>query len=127
MTKWVVSHLGPDVPMHFTAFHPDYKMLDVPPTPAATLTRARTIAIGNGVRYAYTGNVPDVEGQSTSCHQCGALLIARSSYGYEVTAWRLDAEGRCPACGTACAGVFAAAPGRWGPRRRPVRLSDCVA
>jgi pyruvate formate lyase activating enzyme len=125
MTKWVASHLGPDVPMHFTAFHPDYKMLDVPPTPAATLTRARAIAMGNGVRYAYTGNVPDVAGQSTSCHQCGALLIARS--GYEISRWRLNAEGRCQACGTVCSGVFAAAPGRWGSRRRPVRLRDFAA
>ena len=71
MTRWVVEHLGPDVPMHFTAFHPDYKMLDVPPTPPATLTRARQIAIDNGVRYAYTGNVHDEEGGSTFCHACG--------------------------------------------------------
>ena len=125
MTKWVVSRLGPDVPMHFTAFHPDYKMLDIAATPAATLTRARRIAIENGVRYAYTGNVPDLEGQSTSCHECGALLIARS--GYEVTAWGLNAAGCCRACGTGCAGVFAGPPGRWGSRRRPVRLRDFAA
>ena len=71
MTSWVVEHLGPDVPMHFTAFHPDYRMLDRPPTPPATLTRARRIAMDNGVRYAYTGNVHDADGGSTFCHQCG--------------------------------------------------------
>jgi pyruvate formate lyase activating enzyme len=125
MTKWVVSHLGPEVPMHFTAFHPDYRMLDVAHTPAATLTRARRIALANGVRYAYTGNVPDEEGQRTSCHQCGALLIARR--GYEITAWRMGAEGRCRDCGAACAGVFAPTPGEWGARRRPVRLSEFAA
>jgi pyruvate formate lyase activating enzyme len=125
MTRWVVAHLGPDVPMHFTAFHPDYRMLDVPPTPAATLTRARCIALGNGVRYAYTGNVPDPAGQSTFCQCCGTLIIARD--GYDITGWTLDASGRCRACGTACAGVFAPQPGRWGARRRPVRLRDFAA
>jgi pyruvate formate lyase activating enzyme len=125
MTRWVVAHLGPDVPMHFTAFHPDYKMLDIAHTPAATLARARRIALANGVRYAYTGNVPDEEGQSTSCHHCGALLVGRR--GYTITAWRLDAEGRCRACDAACAGVFAPSPGGWGPYRRPVRLRDFAA
>jgi pyruvate formate lyase activating enzyme len=125
MTKWVVAHLGPDVPMHFSAFHPDYKMLDVSATPAATLTRARGIAVANGVRYAYTGNVPDPAGQSTYCHQCGALVIGRA--GYEITAWHLNDGGRCARCDAACAGVFAARPGRWGARRRPVRLRDFAA
>ena len=77
MTQWVVGHLGPDVPMHFTAFHPDWKMLDVPVTPMATLSRARDIARRNGVRHAYTGNVHDRQGESTWCHGCGALLIER--------------------------------------------------
>jgi pyruvate formate lyase activating enzyme len=122
MTRWVVTHLGPDVPMHFTAFHPDWKMPDVPPTPAATLTRARRIAIKNGVRYAYTGNVRDEAGQSTYCHGCGARLIGRD--GYDITAWTLDPDGLCQACGTACAGVFAARPGTWGSRRQPVRLAN---
>jgi pyruvate formate lyase activating enzyme len=125
MTRWVVAHLGPEVPMHFTAFHPDYKMLDVASTPAATLTRARRIAMGNGVRYAYTGNVSDAAGQSTYCHLCGGLLIGRD--GYEITSWQVSPTGRCRACGTACAGVFGPRPGRWGARRRPVRLSDFVA
>ncbi|HID50243.1 MAG TPA: AmmeMemoRadiSam system radical SAM enzyme [Chromatiales bacterium] len=80
MTQWVVRELGPDVPLHFTAFHPDFKMMDVPPTPFGTLTRAREIAIKNGVRYAYTGNVHDEAGESTYCHSCGQKLIGRDWY-----------------------------------------------
>jgi len=125
LTRWIVSHLGPDVPLHFSAFHPDWKMRDVLPTPAATLTRARRIALDNGVRYAYTGNVPDAAGQSTYCHACGTLLIGRD--GYDITEWKLTEGGRCPSCGTACAGVFAAEPGHWGSRRRPVRLQEFIA
>jgi pyruvate formate lyase activating enzyme len=118
LSRWVVAELGPDVPLHFTAFHPDWKMLDVPPTPPATLTRARRIAMGNGVRYAYTGNVRDEEGGTTSCHACGAALIGRD--GYRLTAWHLDAAGRCAGCGTPLPGVFDTRPGSWGARRRPV-------
>jgi pyruvate formate lyase activating enzyme len=125
MTQWVVEHLGPDVPMHFTAFHPDWKMRDLPPTPAATLTRARNIAQQNGVRYAYTGNVRDADGGSTWCHQCGTRLIGRD--GYDLTAWNLDEHGHCRACGSACAGVFEAEPGTWGSRRQPVRLKHYTA
>ncbi len=121
MTQWVVSHLGPAVPMHFTAFHPDWKMLDVSPTPAATLSRARDIARRNGVRYAYTGNVHDRRGESTWCHQCGNLLVERD--WYELGTWGLDAHGRCAACGTPCAGVFEARPGDWGSRRQPVAMA----
>lgn len=121
MTEWVVEKLGPDVPMHFTAFHPDYKMRDVGPTPPETLTRAREIAIENGVRYAYTGNVHDEAGGSTYCHACGERVIGRD--WYVITDWKLSDVGRCRACGTACAGVFAGAPGRWGARRLPVRLA----
>ena len=125
MTKWGVANLGPDVPWHFTAFHPDWKMLDVPPTPPATLTRARRIAVKNGMRYAYTGNVHDEEGGSTYCHRCGARLIGRD--WYDITAWRLDAQGRCQDCGTPCAGVLAPKPGTWGARRLPVQLRNLVA
>jgi pyruvate formate lyase activating enzyme len=120
MTRWVVEHLGPDVPMHFTAFHPDFKMLDRPPTPPSTLRRAREIAMRNGVRYAYTGNVFDPEGQSTWCPSCGGLVIERS--GYELGRWNLDAEGRCRSCGTRIPGVFRGEPGSWGSRRLPVRI-----
>jgi pyruvate formate lyase activating enzyme len=125
MTRWVVKELGPDVPMHFTAFHPDYKMMDKPPTLLATVTRARRIAMDNGVRYAYTGNVHDEEGGSTYCHHCGAKLIGRD--WYVITAWNLDEQGRCRQCATPCAGVFEAKPGSWGARRQPVRLKDYAA
>lgn len=122
MTQWIVEHLGPDVPIHFTAFHPDWKMLDKPPTPPATLRRARRIALKNGIRYAYTGNIHDEEGGSTYCHRCGATLIGRD--WYTLTTWQLTADGCCVRCGTRCAGVFAPSPGKWGARRLPVRLRD---
>jgi pyruvate formate lyase activating enzyme len=119
-TTWIVENLGPDVPVHFTAFHPDWKMLDTPPTPPATLSRARAIAVKNGIRYAYTGNVYDAAGGSTYCHGCGALLIGRD--WYELGAWNLT-DGRCASCGEPCAGVFEERPGTWGARRLPVRLA----
>jgi pyruvate formate lyase activating enzyme len=121
MTRWVVDHLGPDVPMHFSAFHPDWKMRDVPPTPPETLATARRIAMANGVRYAYTGNVHDAAGGSTSCHACGTLLIERD--WYEIGAYHLTDDGRCVACGTACAGVFDGPAGHWGRRRQPVHIA----
>lgn len=124
MTQWVVEALGPDVPMHFTAFHPDFKMLDTPSTPPATLARARRIARKNGVRYAYTGNVHDIEGGSTLCASCGQVLIARD--WYVIKEYHLNDRGACSACGAPCAGVFDARPGRWGARRLPVRLADFV-
>ena len=120
MTRWVMRELGPDVPMHFTAFHPDWKMRDIPPTPRATLQRARRIAMDNGVRYAYTGNVHDPEGGSTFCHHCGQELIGRD--GYVLTAWNLTLDGRCDRCGTPCAGVFGP-KGEWGARRLPVQIA----
>ncbi|MEJ2679779.1 MAG: AmmeMemoRadiSam system radical SAM enzyme [Gemmatimonadota bacterium] len=119
MTRWVVSELGPDVPMHFTAFHPDYRLLDTPPTSPATLTRARRIALANGVRYAYTGNVHDPAGGSTYCHNCGIRIIGRT--GYDLTDWGLE-DGHCAWCGAAVAGVFETRPGTWGSRRMPVRI-----
>lgn len=121
MTSWVVEHLGPDVPMHFTAFHPDFKMLDVPPTPPATLTLARKIAMASGVRYAYTGNVHDSTGSSTYCHACGLQLVERD--WYVLGDYRLTDDARCERCGTPCPGRFEGRPGRWGPRRIPVRLA----
>ena len=121
LTRWVVDRLGPDVPLHFSAFHPDWKLRDRPPTPPATLTRARGIALANGVHYAYTGNVRDPEGQSTWCHACGGLLIERD--WYRLGAWNLTADGRCATCGAACAGVFEGRPGRLGGLSFPVRLS----
>jgi len=120
MTSWVQRELGPDVPMHFTAFHPDWKMMDHPRTPPATLIRAREIAMKNGIRYAYVGNVHDKAGSSTFCHHCGRILIGRD--WYQLSDWNLDAHGACTQCGTHCAGVFQPRPGTWGPKRLPVRL-----
>ena len=121
MSAWVVENLGADTPMHFTAFHPDYRMLDRPQTPAATLHRARSIAMDNGVRYAYTGNIRDATGSATWCHGCGALLIGRN--GYQIGQWQLDEQARCRACQTPAAGVFESHPGSWGARRLPVRVT----
>jgi len=120
LTQWVVEKLGPDVPLHFSAFHPDWKMLNILPTPPATLSKARRIAIKNGVRHAYVGNVHDKEGDSTWCHQCGQLLIGRD--WYELSEWNLTPEGNCDRCGTVCAGVFEEQPGDWGAKRRPVSM-----
>jgi pyruvate formate lyase activating enzyme len=124
LTQWVVRELGADVPIHFTAFHPDWKMLDHRPTPAQTLTRARQIALSNGIRHAYTGNVHDQAGGSTYCHGCGERLIGRD--WYVLSEWNLTAEGLCRFCGQPCAGHFDPSPGTWGSRRLPVRLRDFV-
>jgi pyruvate formate lyase activating enzyme len=121
MTSWIVDRLGPDVPVHFTAFHPDYKLRDRPPTPPATLTRARRIALRNGVRYAYTGNVHDPDGGSTWCVSCGALLVERD--WYRLGSYRVTDDGRCESCGERVAGVFAGRPGTCGARRLPVLLA----
>jgi pyruvate formate lyase activating enzyme len=120
LCQWVVKELGPDVPLHFTAFHPDWKLRDRPATPAATLSRARRIAHGNGVRHAYTGNVVDPEGHSTYCSACHALLIGRD--WHQLTAWHLDPEGRCRTCGEPLPGRFEGGPGEWGGRRLPVAI-----
>ena len=122
MCRWIVEKLGPDIPLHFSAFHPDWKMLDRSATPAALLQRARKIAQEYGIRHVYTGNVHDPEGQSTWCHQCGEPLIERD--WYELGRWNLTPDGRCASCGTLCAGVFDPAPGTWGAKRRPVRLAE---
>jgi pyruvate formate lyase activating enzyme len=122
MSEWLVGNLGPDVPLHFTAFHPDYRMMDTPRTPGETLRRARRIAREHGLRYVYTGNIHDKDGGSTYCHSCGACLIGRD--WYELSDWNLTPEGECASCGAACAGVFEPKPGRWGRRRQPVRLGD---
>jgi pyruvate formate lyase activating enzyme len=120
LARWVMDHLGPDVPLHFTAFHPDWKMPWTPSTPPRTLRTARRIATGAGIHYVYTGNIHDPAGQSTYCHGCGATLIGRD--WYDITAWSLSADGTCVRCGTRCHGVFEAVAGRWGPRRQPLRL-----
>jgi pyruvate formate lyase activating enzyme len=122
MTRWVVEHLGRDVPMHFTAFHPDFRMLDKPRTPPETLSRARAIAIENGVRHAYTGNVHDGAGSSTYCHMCHQRLIERD--WYVLGEWRLTETGHCNLCGIPLPGHFEPTPGDWGAKRQPVRLAD---
>jgi len=120
LSRWVMERLGPDVPLHFTAFHPDWKMLDTPATPAATLRAARGIAQAAGLRYVFTGNTHDEAGQSTYCHACKARLIGRD--WYDLTAWNLTTDGCCGTCGEPCAGVFEGRPGTWGRRRRPMRV-----
>lgn len=122
MCEWIVENLGPDMPMHFSAFHPDFKMMDVPPTPPSTLTMARDIAMKAGVRYAYVGNVHNKDADSTWCHQCGELLIERD--WYELGKWNLTANGSCKFCGTRVAGVFEKEPGNWGAKRLPVRMAQ---
>ena len=122
LSSWIAAELGPDVPLHFTAFHPDWRMRDKPPTPPATLTRARAIATARGLRYVYTGNVHDEAGGSTYCHACGTLLIGRD--WYELTAWGLNEAGCCLNCGTQAAGVFEPRPGAWGRKRQPVQFKQ---
>ena len=124
MTQWIATHLGSDVPLHLTAFHPDWKMLDTPATSRYVLSRCREIALKNGLDYVYTGNVHDPQGASTWCPGCDALLIARS--GYTLGRWSISIdEGQpvCATCGHAVAGVFESQPGHWGSRRLPIRIS----
>jgi pyruvate formate lyase activating enzyme len=120
LSQWVLDNLGADVPLHFTAFHPDFKMTDVPPTPPSTLKRARRIAKETGINHVYTGNINDPEGESTYCSSCGSLLIERNRY--ELGIWNLDKNGCCTSCGTRLPGRFDPEPGIWGPRRVPVDI-----
>ena len=122
MTRWIAEHLGPGVPLHFTAFHPDYKMGDIEATPAATLARARRIALDAGLHHVYTGNVHDREGGITSCTGCQAPLIERDWHA--VLRYEVGAAGDCPHCGTPVAGRFAQRFERgFGRRRIPVRMA----
>ncbi|QFY89477.1 AmmeMemoRadiSam system radical SAM enzyme [Magnetovirga frankeli] len=115
MSQWLVEHLGPDVPMHFSAFHPAWRMTEPAPTPHASLLRARQIARNNGVRHVYLGNVHDPEADSSYCSHCGSLLIGRD--WYRLTQWNLDAEGRCRHCANPLPGVLEAQPGSWHEKR----------
>jgi pyruvate formate lyase activating enzyme len=119
MCDWIVDELGPDVPVHFTAFHPDFKMKDTPRTPHETLIRARQTAMDAGIQYAYVGNVHDARHESTWCPGCGELLIERD--WYNLGRYRVDG-GCCPGCGHAIPGVFEAAPGGWGRKRVPITV-----
>ena len=120
LSDWVLRELGPHVPLHFSAFHPDYRMTDVPPTPPATLRRARDIARRAGLAHVYVGNVHDIDGDTTYCAGCSTPLIVRD--WYQILQYRLDAAGRCPSCGVALAGHFDAAAGHHGRRRIPVYM-----
>jgi pyruvate formate lyase activating enzyme len=120
MSQWILRELGPEVPLHFSAFHPDWKMTDVPPTPAATLTRARDIALQAGLHYVYTGNVHDPAGGTTACPACHTPLIVRD--WYRIDDYRLTPDGHCPQCGSTIAGRFGAFSHPFGNRRIPISL-----
>ena len=122
MTEWIALELGPDVPLHFSAFHPDWKMRDKAHTPLEILARARSIGIMNGLNYVYTGNVHHAEGDTSYCHECGEELITRD--WYEIKIWNLTESATCPHCNTLCAGVFDKKPGNWGSKRLPVQLNQ---
>ena len=120
MAEWIAAELGTEVPLHFSAFHPDHHLRDVPSTPPETLRRARRIALETGLRYVYTGNVHDSEGDTTWCPGCGAALIVRD--WYRILEYRLTREARCPRCGWRVAGHFAEVAGTFGQRRIAVRV-----
>jgi len=123
LASWVARELGPDVPLHFTAFHPDWKMSDIPATPPATLSHARRIALEAGLHHVYTGNVHDQEGGTTFCPACHAALIVRD--WYDIRRYDVDPQGACPHCQTTLAGRYAPHPGQaFGPRRIPVHLAQ---
>ena len=124
--RWIMAELGPDVPLHFTAFHPDYKMRDIHATPPDTLFRARDIALKAGLHYVYTGNVHDERGGSTYCPGCSNALIVRD--WYRIDEYRVSADGKCPDCGTALAGRYAEKLCKpFGPRRIPVAINRATA
>lgn len=120
MCQWIMRQLGPEVPLHFSAFHPDYKMSDIPPTPAASLIRAREIALRAGLYYVYTGNVHHIEGGTTICPSCHTPLIVRD--WYQMNAYHLGSDGRCPTCYYLIAGKFAVQPGQFGRQRIPIAI-----
>ncbi|MCC7536729.1 MAG: AmmeMemoRadiSam system radical SAM enzyme [Deltaproteobacteria bacterium] len=120
LVTWFHQHLGPETPLHLTAFHPDFKMTDRPATPSSTLARARKQALAGGLKHVYTGNVHDPSGQSTYCAGCGELLIERD--WYRLGRWALTPDGKCPRCAKTLAGHFEARPGTWGARRLPVSV-----
>jgi len=125
LSAWVHAQLGADTPLHFSAFHPDHRMLDRPRTPHATLVRARDIALKAGLRHVYVGNVHDPGRQSSWCAGCGDRVIERDWHA--LGSYRLDGAGRCLSCGTALPGVFDGAPGDWGRKRRAVDMRRYAA
>ena len=124
MSRWIGKQLGPDVPLHFSAFHPDHKMRDTPATPASTLVRARDIARSEGLHFVYTGNVHHREGDTTYCPGCQAALIERD--WYQINRYRLSPDGHCPHCRVTIPGRFAAKAGNFGRKRIPVAIGAVV-
>ncbi len=122
LSEWIVERLSPDIPLHFSAFHPDWKMRDVPPTPAATLHRARRVAKQTGLKHVYTGNIRDAEGSTSYCHHCGQGLILRDAY--EIEGWHLDDNSNCVVCGNQLAGHFHPQAGHWGGRMQALYFSE---
>lgn len=118
---WVRDHLGIEVPRHISAFHPDWKMRDIPATPLATLSRARNIALAVGLHHVYTGNVHRVVGDASHCRACGLLLVQRDCYEFQHYA--LTSAGRCRCCCEPCAGHFADVVGHWGRPRMAIKLA----
>jgi pyruvate formate lyase activating enzyme len=121
LTAWVAGTLGPDIPLHFSAFHPDSRLRDVPPTPLSSLVRARAIAREAGLRYVYLGNVHADDAGTTVCPACSASVVVRS--GYAVTDYAVTPSGECARCGARIPGRWAGAPGSFGSRRLPVRFN----
>jgi pyruvate formate lyase activating enzyme len=122
MCEWIARELGDDVPLHFTAFHPDYKMTDIPPTPPQTLLRARKIAHAAGLKHVYNGNVHNVEGDTTHCSSCHSKLIVRD--WYQILEYNLKDDGSCPHCGTPLAGRFEKFSSQFGRQRIPVAIQQ---
>lgn len=122
MCQWIAQHLGTEVPLHFSAFHPDYKMMNIPSTPYQTLVRSRSIAREMGLKYVYTGNVHDTEGDTTYCPTCSAPLIQRD--WYEILDYKLGQDGKCLKCGTLIPGRFTEFQGGFGRKRIPVQISN---
>lgn len=120
MCQWIANNLSTDVPLHFTAFHPDYRMRGKSATPDEMVIKARHIAMENGLKFVYTGNIHDAEGASSWCPDCGEILIERD--WHSLGKWNLDAQGCCSHCGAWIPGQFEQSPGGWGRRRLPVQI-----
>ncbi|MBL6988849.1 MAG: AmmeMemoRadiSam system radical SAM enzyme [Bacteriovoracaceae bacterium] len=121
LSSWIADKLGAHIPVHFSAFHPSWKVQNIPQTPASTVKQAREIAMKNGLKYVYTGNIHDPTGASTYCHNCKKLLIARD--WYELSIWNLSPEGACNFCGQSIPGIFDGPPGDWGSKRHPIQIN----
>lgn len=120
LSSWVFNELGPETPLHFSAFHPDYKMKNSEATPLKTLIKAWEIGLETGLFYVYTGNVYYAPGDTTYCKNCGKTLIERD--WYELSTYELDQNGCCTKCGTRLDGCFDVTSGKWGSKRRPIRI-----